>query len=126
MAAGVIHHGLGGLPATQVFGTEALRLTGRDAVSLRAPQAQSQETSEEQFQTKLNVPVLRGGGTDLPERSRVRVATGRGKVRVVEGIEGLSPELQPEFLRKPKVLIQAEIEVLQSRANQDISTGVPI
>src|SRR6266446_3364296 len=58
----------------------------------------------------------------------VSVVQGRGKIRVIQNVEKLGPELCIEAIRDPLdvvVLEQREIEVHQSRPDECVSAQVP-
>src|SRR5216683_173977 len=81
------------------------------------------ERSEQQFQSKLNVPrVLRR--QDVPEGRRPNENVGQAEVGPVEQIERLGPELQRDSLAKGRVLHQGKINGLERRSVENIASGV--
>lgn len=61
----------------------------------------------------------------MGEQGRIRIS-GRGKVRVIEEVKSLQPELDSEILRKllnPNVLKERHIEILKTWTDQAVSAG---
>src|SRR5258705_4484246 len=85
----------------------------------------NQISSKGDFQSKLNLPRRRGR-SNRPERPRGAIAVCPAKVRLIQQIERLHPELYLRYLidRQFEILLQTQVELIKRVTARDVAAGV--
>ena len=89
------------------------------------------DSSEIQFQSELDLPVVALGRTDharapcAGSRIGVHRAGRQREVRVIEHVEDLGTEFEVSAFSKNRVLGEREVELLESRRDHGVASQVP-
>ncbi len=82
-------------------------------------------SSELQPQCKLHLPgLVLIRRRDRPKHPLAAVAIRDVEVRLVQGLEGFCPELQPEALRQGELLVQAQVHHIHTPPGHNIRARI--